>query len=539
MQPFLQQYRYQSALLLIWTLVLLVVNPQGEFPLNDDFSFAKSVFNLCEEGRFLLDDWLAMTLLTQLFYGVAWCELFGFSFEVLRFSTLVIAGAGMLLFFNLLLWFGATRKLAFFSTLLLAFNPLWFSLSFTFMTDVHFLTWMMAALSLWLRYLRSETAGSYIIALILTLALVFLRQTGLMVALAAGVAILFKGNRNSLTLLRAGLPLLLAGLSMVLWYSWLAAHQGLPETFGKPSRLLENLTDPGHLATLPQRLSVLIAYMGVFTLPLTLASFPMMFTEGSLKFSTRKNSWRLVLVLVYLLVTWTAREKLPWGNILYNLGLGPPTLKDGQFFLNLNYQLNGWELEALRLSFILSGGWFLWCLTGLGRRLARSAENVLLLSCILVYLAFLLLDTHAFDRYFLVLLPLLLLLLAGHFRLSFGKMAWRHSSLSWATLVLLAAFSLGATHDYLSWNRARWAALNYLMEQQKIPPEKIDGGFEFNGWYKPGRIEHGRAKSWWWVAEDEYCVTFGPLDGYHCMEKVPFNRWLPPTVDSLCVLKKN
>lgn len=522
-------------MLLTWCVAVVLVDPQGEFPLNDDFSFAKSVYNLCEEGHLLLDDWLAMTLATQLFYGVAWCELFGFSFEVLRYSTLLLAAAGLLMCFRLLGLLGAPGGHAFFFTLVLAFNPLFFSLAFTFMTDVHYLVWMLAALLFWMRYLRSGAGLVYFIALFLTLALVFLRQTGLMVALAAAVAVLLREGRSPRTVLKACFPLLLSGVGLVLWYHWLDAHQGLPESFGKPGKLLKNLADPEHLKSLPARILVLIAYLGVFTLPLTLSFNVRVFTEGNSGNYSGKAGWRLALVLAYLLAGWALREKIPWGNIFYNFGLGPPTLKDGQFFLNLKYQLRGWPLEVLRLSFIAAGGWFLWCSAGLCRRLARSAENSLLLTCVLTYLAFLLLDTHAFDRYFLVLLPLCLFLFSG---ISFGKKVTGFSPASWAALLLLAAFSMAGTHDYLSWNRARQAALNHLVNEQKIPPEKIDGGFEFNGWYKPGPIEHGRAKSWWWVASDEYCVTFGPLDGFQCVAKFPFTRWLPPATDSLCVLKK-
>ena len=43
--------------------------------------------------------------------------------------------------------------------------------------------------------------------------------------------------------------------------------------------------------------------------------------------------------------------------------------------------------------------------------------------------------------------------------------------------------TIGATHDYLSWNRVRWQALHNLMQEPQISPNDIDGGFEFNGWY--------------------------------------------------------
>ncbi len=526
MIPFFKKYRYPLALLLIWLLAVVVVNPRGEFPLNDDFSFAKSVFNLCVQGQFHLDDWLAMTLLTQLFYGALWCGVFGFGFEVLRYSTLFLALGGLLLCYRLLLRLGGSAGGAFFCTLVLAFNPLFFSLAFTFMTDVHFLVWMMAAIYLWMNYLQEGSKRFYVFALLATMALVLLRQTGLMVALAAGLALVYREGSWLRSWPKALMPLLLCSLGLAVYYTWLKAHQGLPATFGQPGKLFENLTDAGHLAALPERIVVLIAYLGMFTLPVTMAFIPEYFSEG--------KKWPALLVIpVYLFAAWCFREKIPWGNLFYNLGLGPPTLKDGQFFLNLKPQLSGWGLEGLRLLFITAGGWFLWCVISLATDFRLSAGKLLILGCAGAYLAFLLSDTYAFDRYFLVLLPLLL------FLFPFGKIKRQPRPVAWAMLLVVALFSVAATHDYLAWNRARWRALHQLMEQHSIPPSQIDGGFEFNGWYRPGRIEHGRAKSWWWVAQDNYCITFGPLDGYRCLEKYPFRRWLPPTADSLCILKKH
>ena len=106
-----------------------------------------------------------------------------------------------------------------------------------------------------------------------------------------------------------------------------------------------------------------------------------------------------------------------------------------------------------------------------------------------------------------------------------------------SALLLLAAFSITATHDYLSWNRARWQALDYLTEEKNIPPNRIDGGFEFNGWHKPGPKDNGPWKSWWWVDRDDFVIAFGDLPNFTKENGFPFVRWLPPGMDSVFVLK--
>ena len=66
-----------------------------------------------------------------------------------------------------------------------------------------------------------------------------------------------------------------------------------------------------------------------------------------------------------------------------------------------------------------------------------------------------------------------------------------------AALVLLAIyalFSVAATHDYLAWNRIRWNALQELIREAKIPFDRIQGGFEFYGWY---RFDKNSVMEWW------------------------------------------
>ena len=57
------------ALTALWILTALLVNPLGDFPLNDDWAYAWSVRQLLERGEFLISDWAAANLLTQVMWG--------------------------------------------------------------------------------------------------------------------------------------------------------------------------------------------------------------------------------------------------------------------------------------------------------------------------------------------------------------------------------------------------------------------------------------------------------------------------------------
>ena len=132
---------------LSYVILILLVNPAGDFPVNDDWAYARSVLSLVEDGEFHLLDWGAMTLITQVLWGSLWIKLFGFSFEVLRFSTIFLGFIALAGCYFIILCLGKKTWIATTGTLVLMVNPLFLVLSNSFMTDVPFL-----ALSTWSAY---------------------------------------------------------------------------------------------------------------------------------------------------------------------------------------------------------------------------------------------------------------------------------------------------------------------------------------------------------------------------------------------------
>jgi hypothetical protein len=70
-------------------------------------------------------------------------------------------------------------------------------------------------------------------------------------------------------------------------------------------------------------------------------------------------------------------------------------------------------------------------------------------------------------------------------------------------------------------------ALDYLVKEKRVDPCHIDGGFEFNGYHCNGKPFHRRpGLSWWWVHQEDFVVTLGPLPGYRVIRTYPFNRYM-------------
>lgn len=62
---------------MIWIVALIMTNPTGNFPLNDDWSFALTVQQLLEQGRFEPHRWAAMPLVSNVILGWIFCAPFG------------------------------------------------------------------------------------------------------------------------------------------------------------------------------------------------------------------------------------------------------------------------------------------------------------------------------------------------------------------------------------------------------------------------------------------------------------------------------
>ncbi len=520
----------------VFWLAVAAVNPLGDFPLNDDFSYGRSVYNLSERGIFLFDDWLGMPLLTQVLWGALFTKVFGFSFTVLRFFTLVSAWLGGWLVYLTLHDLEVPPRTALFSALLVVFNPLFFSLSFTFMTDVPFFAFAAAGIFCYHRYLRMRRGGYLAAAMLLTVAATLIRQIGFMLPLAFIPAYLLANPKRVRHVIAALLPLAVTTAAYLLFKGWFAANQGLPDNFDGIGRLTRRI-DADFPAACLMRIGQLINHLGFYLLPLLLAASSWRaFVERLRSFSR----WRLVGIgsvsLLLFLALWQANANVFGGNILYQVGLGPPLLKDGAYFINLPNRgaALGYFFRAL---FFLGGLLLILQLVpalfrGFRFTAARRPVFIFAVSAILLYGGFLLLELFFFDRYFIQLL----LFLPVIYCMVVDCREIRITVPAIVAALALAAFSITCTHDYLAWQRAKTAGIEYLRTELDVPVSHIDGGFAFNGWHRrPDQPRFAAGKSDWWIDRDDYAVTFGPVGGYEKIGVIPYLRWFPPRQDSIWV----
>src|SRR5215203_5156582 len=118
----------------VFVAAVFLVDPRGNFPLDDDWGVGFTTFTLLQTGRVQFTPFASATAYLQFFWGALWAAAFGETFTVLRLSTLVLSLGSTLIAFSLLRRAGARRELALFGAASLLFHPLFFWASFTSMT---------------------------------------------------------------------------------------------------------------------------------------------------------------------------------------------------------------------------------------------------------------------------------------------------------------------------------------------------------------------------------------------------------------------
>ena len=325
----------------------------------------------------------------------------------------------------------------------------------------------------------------------------------------------------------------------------------LPASYSKQAVWLLSTRFYSWRAAEPIALALIIVpvYLGLFLLPILLYVGRKRLAE--LCRSPLLTSMTLVFAVVAAYALRYRRMPL-LPNVLYDFGLGPATLRDTYVLMLPSLPTAGksfWSVVTF-LGFLGAVILVQASLVAIAKALKllpllaeKRASLVMLLAGGLIYVvpvALLAFYNRTFDRYLLFLVPLgiaIIILLVRDF--GPGNAGYPTRLLAAAGLVLYGAFAIAGTHDYLSWNRARWQALNHLVREQRVSTDDIDGGYEFNGWYLyDSKYRETPEKSGWWVLGNDFMVTFGPVPQFTELRRYPFRRWLPPGEGDILILRR-
>lgn len=121
---------------LVVTVCALITYPVADMPFSDGFSYSKTALDFARTGHFLYNGWATAMLGWLIPWGALFIKIFGFSFNVMRFSMLPIDFATVYLLHQILRRFGLTSGNAIFGTFAFALSPIFMPSAVGFMTDV-------------------------------------------------------------------------------------------------------------------------------------------------------------------------------------------------------------------------------------------------------------------------------------------------------------------------------------------------------------------------------------------------------------------
>src|SRR5436190_110900 len=170
------------------------------------------------------------------------CGFYGLSFAALRFSTVVLGFVGILGTYGILRELNTSRQIAAIGALTLAFCPIYFVLSLTFMNDVPFVAFAIASLYFFMRGLRLESPPTVAVSFVLAGITILTRRTGVALPIAFVCALLTqKGIQPRSLWLSFFIVAIGFGLQFA-YQAWLARTGILPANYNKQiSTILANL----------------------------------------------------------------------------------------------------------------------------------------------------------------------------------------------------------------------------------------------------------------------------------------------------------
>jgi len=531
------------AVLAAFALAAIVVPTLTPTSTTDDWTYARSAQILLSRGGLTVFPVVVATAIFPIAWGAFFGFLFGPQLGIFRLSTVVITALGALALYGLCRELGVSRPRSALGVATYLFNPLVFMLTFTFMTDPHFVA--LLAIASWL---LTKSIGPDRIdncSLVLgsgVVGLAFLtRQQGALITVAfltyllVGRRLSFDWKSTRLVARAVAIPVaVMAG-----YYLWL--HSG-GNVAAMQTSFLQEVEERGRADTwwLLRWLTVFgLMYLGFFTLPLMAAALPRfrlllagMSRRGQLVFAV----WASIIGIGVAVLT-AHRSFMPYLPQFFGAsGLGAPDVLGGRpAVLSTGARF---ALTVVCLFATLLLGLVLARSTAAPTSADHSRAGFLLGAGLWQALGVLPASYHfvgwsagSLDRYLEPLAPIgiaLALWALNDFSLAVPA--------GWIVVMGLALFSIAGTRDYLVFMGGVWSFAEHALAVG-VPIDRLDAGAGWDGYYlyEAGLANHLQARTKdgpWWVhlnapaTDSAYVVASRPISGYDVVEARPYSSWL-------------
>lgn len=456
---------------------ILFVSPWGQFPLNDDWVYAKNVVMTLANGKFTISSGQYAYSIPQVFLGLLAVKPGQDPFVALRWIGILSGLLSSVALSSVCLRALNTKNafLFFLSCLSVFFFLPCLQTSFSFMTDMPaFLLWLSSVWAL-ANFLEKRSFGSWLLAFFLNALAISERQLAFLIPF---VMIVFEGRKIShlkglngfVKFLKRNVPLMVFALPLILiqiWWNYISPLKSPPLGFspnpGVFVRLFCHLIQLGWLA-IPFCFVPKVSFQElesdskkIFKVCATLFILGGLFNEG--------NS------LIH------GGFSFPpfFGNVLSKVGILPEVLPGfSEPIFPTWFQVCLLFVGTWGAYQIFKGFSLLW-----GEIYESPMKRVICLSSLGYFVFIIFRHTH-FDRYSIPIIPLCILSLLRVCKQEQSPSRFVRP-IALLTSALYISFSATLVWDYFRWNEARWEAIDYALSEG-VPKDKLWGGYEYFGW---------------------------------------------------------
>ena len=512
-----------------------LVSPLRNVPIIDDWGYVISVEKLIQTGHLFIPDSSSTQAIAQILWGAIFALVFGPTFGVLRLTTVLLAIIACIALYLTLRELGMDRWRSLLGALMLAVSPVFFLLSFSFMTDVPFLSMMNLAVLCYIAGLKRDKPSYLWLGGLFASASFLIRPVGLAIPLALLPCLITR--KGGWPKLRAQLiPFFASLVSLGFLWLWLWKVVGRTGVINSRWEGIRYwfLVSPG--AYFDWNLDLLFR-LSFWVFPLLIAAL-----------SFKPKWWPLAIAVLAvvgaLLWHWRFGEfAAPWpaeGEVwsMNELGL-TRNLIQGKFTAPGPMQRFSWPAILLMIVstaiFVVGTAY-----AGFKARGRISKPTILLITLGLLQVAIINALWFYHDRYYLVLLPIFICLsLKLTLQTRFSKVV------ALSGIILLSFVSISGTWDALRFNQACLDAFNEL-RSKGVPIADIDVGYSLTAWtlyVHPENLPPGEtpAEDAPWVTSGKelpYVISNTPLPGHEIIKEISWRGSLWAVSNRIYVLHK-
>lgn len=533
---------------LVVVVAVLCTLPWLEMGVNDDWSFAFIARGFARTGHLSYNGWAAPLLGVQAVLGGWLIRAFGFSFTLLRFSTLPFAAGCTGLVYTLGRRTGLNHATATFGALTVGLSPVFIPLAASFMTDVPGLFFWLACFYCGVCAAKASSPRQCAAWLAAAALSGFAGGTIRQVVWAApflvlpAVAWLWRRTRSVMFAAAAlWCGTAIAASALLRWYGAQPGHE--PVAMEPWPVILAGIAEPVRIIVLAALLAaapVLLLFLSGWRRCLRAPIAPLAGILATAAFIAACIWWFEDYFLIGNMVT-------PWGM----LQSGDEAMGERPIILSTPILVALAALVCIGAGFAAAWALHAWK----GRRewsaAARPLGLLLFLAvppCML-YIAAVSFryasDEILFDRYLIYLTPPPIISLLWLYQ---TQVRPKPAIFAWGLLALMGAYGVASTHDYIAGGRARLQAASRVTASG-VPRTSVSAGLEYDGWTQlehDGQVpplafrqSHRRefpipAPYWFWqmtrAVEPVYVIDYSPVAGLHpsAFPPIAYRAWLPP-----------